>query len=89
MNLSIIFTILSLLFFFTSTKGGKYFKLRNRISTLSLEVKELQEQNLELTTEIEKLKNDKKYLEEVARSKFGLLKKNEIVFDFKESPKKK
>ena len=79
---SIFFLILFLLFFFFFGKGGKYLKLREQNFSLSLEVEELQKQNTELKNEIEKLKTDQKYFEEVARREYGLLKKNEMVFDF-------
>ena len=87
---SIFFLFLFLLFIFSSGKGVQYVQLRKQISSLSVEVDDLQKKNADLENEIQKLKNDKNYLEEVARREYGLLKKNEIVFDFnKEQPSKK
>ena len=48
----------------------------------------LEQQNRDLQAEIEQLKNDAEYLEQVAREKHGLLKKNEMVFDFSKEKKK-
>lgn len=89
-TLSIVALFLILLFFFSSNKGSEYLKLRKRISNLSTEVVNLQKQNEELKIEIDKLNNDQQYVEDIARRDYGLLKKNEIVFDFnKEGSEKK
>jgi cell division protein FtsB len=47
---------------------------------------QLREANTALRQEIDKLRNDPAYLEEVARRQFGLIKKNEVIYEF---PKKK
>ncbi len=57
-------------------------KLRSRTAALERQTETLIKSNEELKTEIERLKNDDAYLEKVAREKYGLLKKNERVFDF-------
>ncbi len=61
----------------------QYYHLKKKIETANNENQELREKNLELRQEIEKLKNNSDYLEEVARKELGLIKKNEIVFTFK------
>ena len=61
----------------------QYYHLKKKIKTANNENQELREKNLQLRQEIEKLKNNSDYLEEVARKKLGLIKKNEIVFTFK------
>jgi cell division protein FtsB len=38
--------------------------------------------NEELRLEIERLQNDRAYLERIAREEHGMLKENERVFDF-------
>lgn len=60
-------------------------KLRSKSSELELQTKALVKSNEELRAEIERLKHDQAYLEQVAREKYGLLKKNERVFDFSRS----
>lgn len=65
-----------------------YLKLQREISTLSEENARLEARNVELTADIKRLQSDNAYLEQVAREKHGLLKKNEMVFEF-DPPKKK
>jgi len=62
-------------------------KMRSKVATLETETRELVQSNEKLQAEIERLKNDPVYLEEIAREKYGLIKKNEQVFDFS-SPQK-
>lgn len=66
-----------------------YHRLHKKIESLSRENRELAERNAELKREIERLRNDDAYLEELARQKYGLLKENETVYEFKPAPKKK
>lgn len=62
-------------------------KVRNKTSRLEQETQELIQANKDLQAEIERLKNDTAYLEQIAREKYGMLKKNERVFDFSRSNK--
>jgi cell division protein FtsB len=57
-------------------------KMRSRTAALEQQTEELTRSNEALKAEIERLKHDEAYLEQVAREKYGLLKKNERVFDF-------
>jgi cell division protein FtsB len=66
----------------------QYLQLKKEMATLAEENNRLEAKNAELTEDIKRLRSDDKYLEEVARKKHGLLKKNETVFEF-EPPKKK
>ena len=63
-------------------------KLRNKASRLEVETQELIQANEELRAEIDRLKNDTEYLEQIAREKYGLIKKNEQVFDFSKPSKR-
>ncbi|ADW19062.1 Septum formation initiator [Desulfobulbus propionicus DSM 2032] len=65
-----------------------YRKLQQEIVTLTQENARLEAKNIELSEDIKRLQSDDTYLEEVARKKHGLLKKNETVYEF-ETPKKK
>jgi len=42
----------------------------------------LQLENEQLKREIEALKSDRRYLESIARKDFGLVRKNEIIYQF-------
>ena len=63
-------------------------KLRNHAFELEKLTRELTANNETLRAEIDRLKNDRAYLEQVAREKYGMLKKNERVFDFSQSREK-
>lgn len=66
-----------------------YRKLQREITTLTQENSRLEGRNIELSQDIKRLQSDDTYLEEVARKKHGLLKKNESVYEFEASKKKK
>ncbi len=55
---------------------------RSELEKLQKETTQIKQQTVELQKEIDRLHNDPAYLEEVARKDFGLLKKNEKVYDF-------
>jgi len=46
-------------------------------------IKELKEKNKLLAAEIRRLREDRRYLESVARKELGLIKDNEIIYRFK------
>jgi cell division protein FtsB len=66
-----------------------YTRLQNEVETLARENRTLEARNADLKKEIERLQNDDSYLEEVARKKYGLLKENEMVYEYKPSREKK
>jgi len=66
-----------------------YRRLQKQIETLSQENRSLQEHNTSLRKEIERLRSDETYLEQMARQKYGLLKENETVYQFDPPGKKK
>lgn len=69
--------------FFSPINGAyHYFRLQSDIDTIARQNLVLSEQNEGLRAEIDKLTNDPAYLEKTARTEYGLLKKNEIVYDF-------
>jgi cell division protein FtsB len=49
----------------------------------------LKNDNLKLVREVDALKNDRRYLESIARRDFGMVRKNEIIYQFppKSNPK--
>ena len=75
--------------FFAPGRGYfHYRKLQREITVLTQENNQLEAKNSELSKDIKRLQSDDAYLEEVARKKHGLLKKNETVYEF-DPPKKK
>ena len=61
----------------------KYSEISHEIEKVSSDIDTLTNQNKSMSNEIIKLQEDSKYVEDVARKEYGLLKKNEIVFEFK------
>ncbi len=87
----IFFTVLVLLAIILAPGKGLLF-LRNQkvqIASLHAEKQNLLQKNIALREEIKRMKTDVIFLEEVARGQHGLLKKDEIVFDFTPKEKKK
>jgi cell division protein FtsB len=66
-----------------------HLRLKKEVAALTEENRRLEAKNTELTEDINRLRSDDKYLEEVARKKHGLLRKDETVFEFEPSKKKK
>ena len=77
----VVMTIVWLLFA-PGTGVFSLVKQNNKMAELERQTEILTKSNEELRAEIERLKHDQAYLEQVAREKYGLLKKNERVFDF-------
>jgi cell division protein FtsB len=86
-----VVVVVSLLFLLFAPGRGllPYQRMKKEIRALAEENKALQQRNVELASEIERLKHDDAYLEELARQKYGMLKKNEEVYKLKTSPAKK
>jgi cell division protein FtsB len=65
-------------------------KKRSELHRLQKEKVQLEQQIEALQEDIDRLHSDPAYLEDIARRKYGLLKKNEKVYDFSTSqPEKK
>ncbi len=65
-----------------------------RIYHLSKEKQEVQRrldsiknENLKLVKEVDALKNDRRYLESIARRDFGMVRKNEVIYQFSQQQK--
>ena len=56
---------------------------------IAQENKALEERNKELQEEIQRLQTDDSYIEDIARQKYGMLKENESVYEYKPSRSKK
>lgn len=80
----VVVIVLVLLWVMFAPGGGylQYRRLQKEIDTLARENMALEKQNGRLRQEINRLQQDEAYLEELARKKYGLLRKNEEVFDF-------
>lgn len=81
-SLLIVCVMLLWLLFAPGTGVFGLLKLRQETARLERQTEELIKSNEVLRAEIDRLKNDPDYLERIAREKYGLLKKNEQMFDF-------
>lgn len=89
-TISLIIALILVFWIAFSPKGLlQYFRLTESLETVKAENQKLEKQNKELRQEIARLLNDPAYLEEIARKKYGLIKKNEIIFDFEKKEKRK
>jgi cell division protein FtsB len=88
----LVFVLAAAIFWFLFAPGTgvlRYHRLQKQIETLSQENRSLQEHNAALRKEVERLRSDEAYLEEMARQKYGLLRENETVYEFEPSGRKK
>ena len=80
-----ILLIVSVMIFFTvfGDKGLlQVYRLRRELREIERVNRELQQENERLRAEINNLRTNKKYIEELARRELGLVKKGEIVYQF-------
>jgi cell division protein FtsB len=60
----------------------RYLKVEKQLAEAEQKISRLEVENRSLEEEIERLENDPAYIGEVARKRYGLIKKNEMIFDF-------
>jgi cell division protein FtsB len=65
-----------------------YLQQRSELRELREKTVFLEQSNEKLKEEVDRLRDDPAYLEEVARREHGLLKKNEYIYDFSQQRKK-
>ena len=84
--ISILLMFLVLLFIVFSDKGLMEFRRLKADKVILLQKNDrLKKQNLLLYKEIERLKNDPEYVENVARKEYGMVGKDEVVVKLKNS----
>lgn len=90
-RISLLLVVIFLLVLFFAPGRGLFFLRRQKMQVIALnaEKQKLVEKNNVLREEIKRVTTDVRYLEEVAREQHGLLKKDEIVFDFSPKEQKK
>jgi cell division protein FtsB len=80
-----VLLIVSVMIFFTffGDKGLlKVYRQRRELKEIERANIELQQENERLRAEINNLRTNRKYIEELARRELGLVKKGEIVYQF-------
>jgi len=89
-KISAVFLLAALVWLLFAPDMG-VFSLRSqsaKFEELQQQKAKLQEENNALRLEIERIQTDIDYFESLAREKHGLLKKNEILFDFSKEEEK-
>ncbi len=88
LRMVVVLIVVALLWVLFSPRAGVFalLKSRSELKNLQQQTIALEEENVRLQKEIDRLQNDSEYLEEIARKNYGLVRKNELIYDF--SPKK-
>ena len=64
----------------------QYFHLQEELAAVRTENEYLAKRNKELAAELDRFKNDDAFFSEIARKQHGMIKKNEVIFDFSKKP---
>jgi cell division protein FtsB len=74
--------MLALIFSLFFADGGvlAYIKTKMDIKKVNTEIRKLEKENTVLINELERLQKDDKYLEDVVRTKYGLLREGERLY---------
>ena len=59
------------------------YRMEKQRERLLQRIYQIQMENRRIALEIERLKNDPRYIEKIARKELGLVKENEIIYQFK------
>ncbi|MCX8111225.1 MAG: septum formation initiator family protein [Syntrophorhabdaceae bacterium] len=57
-----------------------YVKMKVELARIDKNTKKLEQENISLSQEIDRLRKDEKYLEEVVRMRYGLLREGEKLY---------
>lgn len=60
----------------------RIYHLNKEKQDVQLRLETIKGENLKLVREVDALKNDRRYLESIARRDFGMVRKNEIIYQF-------
>jgi cell division protein FtsB len=81
--------ILGLFTFFGEKGIFHLFRLQKELARINEINLKLDEENQNLREEVKRLKSDKRYIEEIARKELGMVKENEIIYQFDAPSKRK
>jgi cell division protein FtsL len=76
------FLILGILTFFGEKGILHLLRLRKEVDRIKEKNIKLEEENQKLREEVKRLQNDKRYIEEIARKELGMVKEEEIIYQF-------
>ncbi len=74
--------LLALVFVIFISQNGvfDYVKLRREINVVNSSIKRLEDENVALKGKIDRMQRDDRYLEDVAREKYGFIREGEKVY---------
>jgi len=78
----LLFSFIFYLYFAGDYGFFRLLSLKAQKENTILETKRLQAQNMDLQIEKEKLRDDFSYIEKVARERYGMAKKDEVIYKF-------
>lgn len=85
----VIFFSLLLCIIFGERGAIDLYRLKSESDQLARIAGDLKKENQKLYRNIERLKNDAEYIEEIAREELGMVARDEIIYQFKEEEEKK
>jgi cell division protein FtsB len=79
---AILVAVLAFLFIVLFSEHGlvDYIKLKRQLSAVSQSIGKLETENVQLKAQVDRLQKDDRYLEELARQKFGFIREGEKVY---------
>ena len=79
---SILVTLLAFLFIIVFSENGllDYIKLKRQVKAINQSIGKLENENLLLKAQVDRVQKDDRYLEELARGKFGFIKEGEKLY---------
>jgi cell division protein FtsB len=79
---AILVTILAFLFIVLFSEHGllDYIKLKRQLSAINHSIGKLESENVQLKAKVDRLQKDDRYLEELARQKFGFIREGEKLY---------
>lgn len=84
---AILLSFLLTLIIFGQRELSHMYNIKEELKTLEKQNAQLKSENLSLKIQIDKLKSDYKYLEDVARDELGLAKEDELIYELKKKHK--
>jgi cell division protein FtsB len=79
-GLLVLFLALVFVVFFSENGVLDYIKLRQQITTVDMSIKKLESENVVLRAKIDRVQSDDRYLEDLAREKYGFIREGEKVY---------
>ncbi len=78
----ILVTLLAFLFIVVFSENGllDYIKLKRQIKAIDQSIGKLENENAVLKIQVDRLQKDDRYLEELARQKYGFIREGERVY---------